>query len=99
MVSKTISDIGSLAGLFNNQNYAGLWMVLVWPFCLAEFITPKRTPLKKLILLTISIFFYVFIFLTDSRNAILGLIISSPIVLGSSSLMVFTNNYFWFFHY
>ena len=84
---KPISDIGSLAGLFNNQNYAGLWMSLVWPFCLAEFITPKRTPLKKLILLTMSIFFVFFIFLTDSRNAILGLIISCPIILGSSNLI------------
>ena len=84
---KPISDIGSLAGLFNNQNYAGLWMSLVWPFCLAEFITPKRTPLKKLLLLTISIFFVFFIFLTDSRNAILGLIISCPIILGSSNLI------------
>ena len=84
---KPISDIGSLAGLFSNQNYAGLWMVLVWPFCLAEFITPKRTSLKKFLLFIISIFFVCFIFLTDSRNAILGLIISSPIILGSSNLI------------
>lgn len=84
---KPISDIGSLAGLFNNQNYAGLWMVLVWPFCLSELTTPKRPFLKKLTLLIISILFVCFIFMTDSRNAILGLIISSPIVLGSKNLI------------
>ena len=94
---KPISDIGSLAGLFNNQNYAGLWMALVWPFCLAEFIRPKRTPLKKLLLLTISIFFVCFIFLTDSRNAILGLIISSPIILGSSNLIWYLPTIFFGF--
>ena len=84
---KPIEDIGSVAGLFNNQNYAGLWMVLVWPFCLAEFITPKRTSLKKILLFAISILFVGFIFLTDSRNAMLGLIFSSPIVLGSTNLI------------
>ena len=59
---KPLSDIGSLAGLFNNQNYAGLWMVLVWPFCLAELIT-KRNLNIKLIMLFICILFVAFIFL------------------------------------
>ena len=84
---KPLSDIGSLAGLFSNQNYAGLWMVLVWPFCLAELSRPKRSLNKKLILLIICFLFVVFITLTDSRNAFLGLIISTPIVLGFSSLV------------
>ena len=84
---KPLSEIGSLAGLFNNQNYAGLWMVLVWPFCLAELYTQKKFLIKKITLLVISILFIAFIFLTDSRNAILGLIISSPIVLGFSNLI------------
>tara|TARA_A100001388_G_C28726230_1_gene479078 strand:- start:7 stop:1329 length:1323 start_codon:yes stop_codon:yes gene_type:complete len=84
---KPINDIGSLAGLFNNQNYAGLWMVLVWPFCLSELYSPHKINLKKLTLLIISILFVCFIFLTDSRNAILSLIISSPIILGTSNLV------------
>ena len=42
MVPKPIEDVGSLSGLFNNQNYAGLWMAIIWPFCLSELITPKR---------------------------------------------------------
>jgi len=84
---KPLSDIGSLSGLFNNQNYAGLWMVLVWPFCLAELIMPRRNLNIKLVLLFISVLFIAFITLTDSRNAFLGLIISSPIVLGFSSLV------------
>ena len=84
---KPIQDIGSIAGLFNNQNYAGLWMVLVWPFCLSELILPSKRLLRIIILFTLSFLFVSFIFLTDSRNAILGLILSSPIVLGYTNLI------------
>ena len=80
------SEIGSISGLFNNQNYAGLWMVMVWPFCLASLIKTKNFSLKKIILFLICIGFISFITLTESRNAFLGLIISSPIVLGAASL-------------
>ena len=84
---KPLSDIGSLAGLFNNQNYAGLWMVLIWPFCLAELCSTRGNLKKKLIMIIICFLFFSFITLTDSRNAYLGLIIASPIVLGFSSLV------------
>ena len=84
---KPLDEIGSISGLFNNQNYAGLWMVMVWPFCLAAFLKPNRKIFKKIILLLICILFVVFICLTDSRNALLGLVISSPIVMGSASLI------------
>ena len=83
---KPLQELGSISGLFNNQNYAGLWMALVWPFCLSGLISPKKNILKKIILLIICILFITFIFLTDSRNAILGLIISSSIVLGKANL-------------
>ncbi len=94
---KPIADIGSLAGLFSNQNYAGLWMALVWPFCLCALNTPQKTPLKKITLLIISFLFVCFIFLTDSRNAILSLIISSPIVLGSANLIWYLPTIFFGF--
>ena len=84
---KPLAEVGSISGLFNNQNYAGLWMVMVWPFCISELKKPKRPFSKKIILFIVCFLFASFIFLTDSRNAILGLIISSPIVLGSSSLI------------
>lgn len=84
---RPLSDVGSLSGLFNNPNYAGLWMVMVWPFCLWE-IKKKETKLSnKLIISLICICFFWFITLTETRSAMIGLIISSPIVLGSSSLI------------
>ena len=84
---KPISETGSLSGLFNNQNYAGIWMVMTWPFCLCEFKKIHKNLSIKFLLLLICIGFTSFIFLTDSRNALLGLLISTPIVLGSSSLI------------
>lgn len=84
---KPLEEVGSISGLFNNQNYAGLWMVMVWPFCISELKKTRGSFVKKIILLTVCFLFISFIFLTDSRNAFLGLIISTPIVLGSSSLV------------
>lgn len=84
---KPLDEVGSLSGLFNNQNYFGLWMVLVWPFCLSELLRPKRKMRYKLTLGVISLLFIIFIILSDSRNAILGLIVSSPIVLGAGNLI------------
>ena len=94
---KPIDDIGSIAGLFNNPNYAGLWMVLVWPFCLSEINNSKKSLLKKFTLFVISSLFVCFIFLTDSRNDILSLIISSPIVLGSTNLIWYLPTIFFGF--
>ena len=85
---KPFTDIGgSLSGLFNNQNYAGLWMVMIWPFCLAAIMQKNLTKSLKLIVLLICLSFSVFIFLTDSRNAFLCFLISTPLVLGKSSLL------------
>jgi len=84
---KPISELGSVSGLFNNQNYAGIWMAMTWPFCLFELKKNSRNITSKFIIILISICFACFIFMTDSRNAILGFLISTPIVLGSSSLI------------
>ena len=85
---KPLTDFGgSLSGLFNNQNYAGLWMVMIWPFCLAANMQKNLTKSLKFIVLLICLSFSVFIFLTDSRNAFLCFLISTPLVLGKSSLL------------
>ena len=78
---------GSLAGLFSNQNYAGLWMVMIWPFCLAASKQKNLAKSLKIVTLLICLSFAVFIFLTDSRNAFFCLIISIPFVLGKPSLI------------
>ncbi len=85
---KPLTGIGSsLSGLFNNQNYAGIWMVMIWPFCLAAYKQTNLTKLLKIIILFICLFFSLFILLTDSRNAYLCFLISTPLVLGTSSFI------------
>ncbi|MDC3089374.1 O-antigen ligase family protein [Prochlorococcus sp. AH-716-N03] len=79
---RPIENPAGLSGLFNNQNYAGSWLNLVWPFCLVLFLE-KRADFKQK---TISLGFVFSVglsaFLTYSRNSWLGLIISFPIIFG-----------------
>ncbi len=84
---KPLSNSGSISGLFNNQNYAGLWMVMIWPFCLAAYKQNNLTKSLKILVLLICLSFSLFIFLTDSRNAIFCFLISTPLVLGTPSLI------------
>ena len=54
---KPISELGSVSGLFNNQNYAGIWMAMTWPFCLFELKKNSRNITSKFIIILISICF------------------------------------------
>ena len=76
-----------LTGLFSNQNYAGAWFNVVFPFCIASFINYKGNKLKKNISLIFSIAISISIMLTFSRNAWGGLIFSLPFLLGPTSLI------------
>ena len=41
---------GGLTGLFNNANYAGSWLLFMWPFCLAHLYELKQSKRLKLLL-------------------------------------------------
>ena len=75
-----------LTGPFNNQNYAGAWFSLVWPFSIAFAIEKTKSIFKK----SNAIFFVLTIglaaILTNSRNAWGSIILSLPLVLNISSL-------------
>ena len=79
------SNMG-LAGLFSNQNYAGAWFGIIWPFCISFMLEKSRNVFKK----GCSAFFCITVLissiLTFSRNAYGGLIVSVPLLLGSMSL-------------
>ena len=73
---RPIHDTGGLTGLFNNENYAGLWLLIVWPMglaCLKDKYLSKR---NKIIFLIISILIFVSALLTRSRMARVELIIN-----------------------
>ncbi len=82
---RPIELVEGLTGLFNNPNYAGAWLNVVWPFSLALFIE-----LREKFLLKISAYFFIFglslsIFLTNSRSAWLGIISGSFFLFGKKT--------------
>ncbi len=84
---KPITLTDGLTGPFNNANYAGSWLTLVWPFSLYYFLTSKKKS-KKLIAAMICFLFIISILLTNSRNSWLGMLISIQIMLGFGTIFL-----------
>ena len=78
-----------LSGLFNNQNYTGCWLNIVWPFVIATFLEKTNFSYKKGISLIFLISIALSSFLTSSRNAITGLFLTLPILIGKSFYRIF----------
>ena len=88
---RPIEGITGLTGLFNNSNYAGIWLNIIWPFCLASLMNSKRFFFEE-------IFIYFFTFtitlttiLTNSRSAWIGILIGSLIMLGKNHFSFMKN--------
>ncbi len=79
-----ITGIG-LTGLFNNANYAGAWLSIVWPISLAFFFEREST-IKKIISFLFVILTSSCIFLTTSRAALIGLSVGTIMFLNSKHL-------------
>ena len=84
---KPISLTDGLTGPFNNANYAGSWLTLVWPFSLYYFFTNKRKS-KKIITAIICFLFITSILLTNSRNSWLGMLISIQTMLSFETIFL-----------
>ena len=84
---KPISFTDGLTGPFNNANYAGSWLTLVWPFSLYYFFINKKKS-KKIITAIICFFFIISILLTNSRNSWLGMLISIQIMLSFETIFL-----------
>ena len=80
---------GGLTGLFSNQNYAASWLSFVWPFCIALLLEKGNNLFKKTTALGFLISTGIAAFLTFSRNAWLGLLTSTPIVIGKKGVKFF----------
>ncbi len=76
----------TFSGLFNNQNYAGCWLNIVWPFSIAIFYEKTKNILRKGSSLIFLISIFIASFLTFSRNAWGGLFLAIPLVLGPATL-------------
>ena len=84
---RPIVEPAGLSGLFSNQNYAGSWLNLVWPFCIAFVLDKSQNFARKSIAISFLISIGFSVFLTNSRNAWSGMIITLPIVIGSASFI------------
>jgi O-antigen ligase len=84
---KEIEPHLGLSGLFSNQNYAGTWLSVIWSFNLGFIFINKKNILKKSLSLIFLSIFTLAIILTTSRNAIFGMFLSIPIIIGFKSLI------------
>lgn len=85
---KEIEPHLGLSGLFSNQNYAGTWLSVIWPFSLVFIYLNKKYDYKKFISILLFALTTLTIVLTTSRNALSGVLISLPIILGVKSILI-----------
>ena len=78
---RPIISPGGLSGLFNSQNYAGSWLNLVWPFCIALIFEKTKNFYNKSFAICFLVTIGLAILLTYSRNAWVGLLIAVPLVI------------------
>ena len=76
--------VNVLTGPFNNPNYAGTWLTVIFPFSFLFFLKGTRINLNKIFFCLISIFIAFAIFLTQSRNAITNLFVAFTLLIGIS---------------
>ena len=80
----------AVTGLFNNQNYAGAWLAIIFPICLGFFLKNKKNILIKYSNFIILIFFISMTILTSSRSAILSILISYFLFSRFNKLKIFS---------
>ena len=85
---KEIEPHLGLSGLFSNQNYAGTWLSIIWPFSLVFIYLNTKNIYKKVIAMLLLAITTQAIILTTSRNALSGILISIPIIFGIKSIVI-----------
>ena len=85
---KPISFGVGVSGLFSNQNYAGAWLTTILPFSIFLILKNKNNFQKKIISFLITISHTYVLILTNSRNALLGLIISMLFIFGLKGIWI-----------
>jgi O-antigen ligase len=78
-----------VTGLFNNPNYLGMWLSLCLPFGISLLKLEKRK-VSKIVLYIINIFIIYFAIATNSRNALLGILISILLIFGIRRIIYFS---------
>lgn len=85
-----VSESHSLMGIFSNPNYAGAWLVIITPFLIELFMNKDEKKNIKLFIIFITIVVLFAIYLTNSRNAYLGIIIILTTLISRKILQIFS---------
>ena len=94
---RPIENFTELTALFNNPNYAGLWLNLVWPFCLASMIINKKVIIGKIASISFGFGIAITTILTNSRSAWFGLFITIFLTYGKRIINIIPKLFFGFF--
>ena len=94
---RPIENFTELTALFNNPNYAGLWLNLVWPFCLACIIVNKKVNIGKIASISFGFGIAITTILTNSRSAWFGLFITIFLTYGKRIINIIPKLFFGFF--
>ena len=78
-----------VSGLFSNPNYTGIWLSISLPLLTFLIYRYKSFNYKKLFLFFTFLFLIYLIFLTSSRNAIIGLLSTLLIIFGIKKILIF----------
>lgn len=78
-----------LTGLFNNANYAGSWLLFMWPICLANLYELKQSKKIKAFIAILSSIILLLLFFTKSKNAWLGTVLTIPFISKSENIKLF----------
>ena len=84
---RPLSITDGLTGPFNNANYAGSWLAIVWPFSIYFFCSNKKIS-RKFITSIICLIFVFSLLLTNSRNSWIGMFISVQIIFGFETMFI-----------
>ena len=82
---RPIEGITGLTGLFNNPNYAGSWLNVIWPFCLSALLDKKQYLIKSISVYLFTFGISISTILTNSRSAWISLFIGILLMFGKSS--------------
>ena len=79
--------LGRLSGLFDYANVAGAWLGVIWPMMIAAVLRPDGWR-RRGAALVLALAAGTAVLLTQSRNAVGGLVLALPLVIGPSSWLL-----------
>ena len=78
-----------VTGLFNNSNYAGSWLVIIFPFIIALMYQITNSKIHRFVISILISIVGTLVYLSKSRNALLGSILSLQLLYQSKIFYLF----------